>query len=814
MPQFEALEMYAFLKESCENKKLDEIFKEWYDKSGFFEGRIKLGVNKKAQIELFGPTEGSFEEDKLVFQDVYSVLEQFRQSYPNYIFALTMGLGKTILMATCIFYEFILANKYPQSPLYAHNALVFAPDKTVLLSLREIEQFDWTKVVPKQYVSFLSNIRFSYLEDSGVILSTIDGSKYNIIVSNVQKIIVKKTHKEKTGAQKLYNEPVEQLDDFQRLLMSDDFIENDKELVGNQRFRKLQNLKNLAVYVDEAHHVFGTKLEKTMTYKKATSLRLTIDLLAAAFKVKGTHMVGCYNFTGTPYIGKKLLPEVVYSYGLRKAIENSYLKRVKSLTYENIKEKTETFLKDTVTSFWEKYGENRYEGMLPKLAIFCTNVEEEIPEVKATLEKVLADLDIDTSKILVNVGNPKYTNNDDLREFKKLDSKESNKQFILLVNKGKEGWNCRSLFGVAMHREPRSKIFVLQATMRCLRKITDVQQTGTIYLAKECETILNKELEKNFNVSLDDITTAGESTKQVYQVKPVPPPVTITIQRVRKHYTLKEKTIQKGFPIGLKEIDTSRFEVTKGEGDILSMGERVVGKQKVDAIAENKEYSAYTLEAEVARYLNRSPIFISDVLAATAEGTAAIVDLVNQYNEVLYEYVIPKLFHELYEIEFEDRVSEPDELQLVEEPPHGYYGVTADPEKVFSLTDEEIAPYKDKSFHLDHYCFDSNPEKEFFWKLLQSKSISKIWFTGMLTHGQSKFVVYYIDPHSKTVRSYFPDFLLQLPDGTYQIIEIKGDNKIDDDIVQAKAAYAEQLATANKMVYRMVAGSRVGEFEV
>ena len=38
------------------------------------------------------------------------------RSYPNYIFALPMGTGKTILMATCIFYEFLLANKFPKAP--------------------------------------------------------------------------------------------------------------------------------------------------------------------------------------------------------------------------------------------------------------------------------------------------------------------------------------------------------------------------------------------------------------------------------------------------------------------------------------------------------------------------------------------------------------------------------------------------------------------------------------------------------------------------------------------------------------------------
>lgn len=56
----------------------------------------------------------------------------------------------------------------------------------------------------------------------------------------------------------------------------------------------------------------------------------------------------------------------------------------------------------------------------------------------------------------------------------------------------------------------------------------------------------------------------------------------------------------------------------------------------------------------------------------------------------------------------------------------------------------------------------------------------------MLTHGQSDFFVQYIDPESHTIRSYYPDFLVQKEDGTYAIIEVKGDNKIDDPIVLAK----------------------------
>lgn len=111
-----------------------------------------------------------------------------------------MGLGKTILMATCIFYEFLLSSKFPRDDRYCHNALVFAPDKTVLQSLKEIVTFDKSKVVPPEYIGVLdANIKVHFLEDTGTTLNTLDGSRYNIIVSNTQKIILKRQRKEKTA---------------------------------------------------------------------------------------------------------------------------------------------------------------------------------------------------------------------------------------------------------------------------------------------------------------------------------------------------------------------------------------------------------------------------------------------------------------------------------------------------------------------------------------------------------------------------------------------------------------------------------------
>ena len=120
------------------------------------------------------------------------------------------------------------------------------------------------------------------------------------------------------------------------------------------------------------------------------------------------------------------------------------------------------------------------------------------------------------------------------------------------------------------------------------------------------------------------------------------------------------------------------------------------------------------------------------------------------------------------------------------------------------IKDDERA----KSFHLDTYCFDSGSESQLFWDLLREQRVKKIYFTGMLTHGQSDFFIQYIDPDSRTVRSYYPDFvfLREEADGTekYVIVEVKADNQIDDAVVQAKKDFAHQIAVASGMEYRII----------
>lgn len=820
-PQFEALEIYVFLKEFLGNAKVEEIFQQWFEKQGRFADRAEGGVvsGSANQVGLF---------DKITqdqYKAVFAAMRKNSRAYPNYIFALTMGTGKTILMATCIFYEFLLGNKFEKDARYCHNALVFAPDKTVLQSLKEIESFDLNYVVPPEYVNFLTtHLRFHYLEEAGTSLDTLDRSRFNIIVSNTQKIILKRQHKDKTFVDKLFGATGEALSATGVYadaadLYNFDQPEEEGELTTNQRFEKLRRLEQLGIYVDEAHHAFGKVLAKDMgvgAKETDTSLRATIDILAASLSAAGTRVVACYNYTGTPYVGREVLPEVVYAYGLKEAIDKGFLKKVTLHGYANTR--TDEFVDIAIESFLTGSGELRPEGMLPKLAFFAATVEELTEELKPAVERVLVKHGISTSRILVNVGDNKITTNDDIREFNRLDTEGSEKQFILLVNKGREGWNCRSLFGVGLFREPKSKVFVLQATMRCLRAIGQAQHTGHVFLSEGNLKTLNDELLQNFRISVDELQKTGKDRERV-EVRVVEPLVKIKLVRVRKQYQTREKPLVAGQGLGLDRADNEKWKAlvekyrlieTQQHGLTSADAARASASRTFDLTArrEKRSFSAMTLVAEVSRYLNRSPLEIEEILNMTQEGTQELVAMTNEFNELLYEEIIPRLFRQLYDLD-ESQQTEEHQVDLIKPPPTGYYEVSAAKDKIVRMGDKQIQDVeRAKSFHLDTYCFDSGSEHWLFWDLLREQRVKKIYFTGMLTHGQSDFFIQYVDPDSRTVRSYYPDFIFQREeeDGSlkYVIVEVKADHQIENAVVQAKKEFAQQIAVASGMEYRIL----------
>lgn len=806
-PQFEALEMYVFVKEFLGNKPMFEIFDDWRKRRGVFS---EASFYARGQQTLFDAV--TEKQTSTLFKQMRGVSER----YPNYIFALTMGLGKTVLMATCIFYEFLLANKFPKDPRFCHNALVFAPDRTVLQSLKEIQTLDKSLVVPPEYVPVIDqNLRMHFLEDTSTTLHTLDDSDFNLVISNDQKIITKRRHLEPSAAERLFAMPSGLLSVVYGEDGEDSLGEGD--LIINQRFAKLCRLRQVGVYVDEAHHLFGNALKKSLTDKKSENgLRRTINLLDETLSSKGSSVVACYNYTGTPYVQNQVLPDVLYAYGLSESINRGYLKSARVRAFENVR--SETFLRQAITEFWETYGEERRENLLPKLAIFASRIEEVENEVLPACERVLADLGVDSSKILVNTGDSKQTKSEDIHIFNNLDNPAvggNEKQFIILVGKGREGWNCRSLFGVALYREPDSKIFVLQATMRCLRKIGEGRQQATVFLSKANFDTLDKELHKNFDMTVKDLSGRA-SNHRMYRVRMVPPERKVRLSKIKRTYSLRRREESGGIAFGFDTLDLSRYEARVYEKDDIAHDTTVKEHSLDVSSAGSMKYSKMTLVAEVVRLMGPEVtcLTIGRIIEESAEGMERVLDYVNRHNDLIADVIVPKLFESLFSVEV-DRHAEQVEVSLLKEPKDSaYYEFSANPDLVVTSAEAEYDGYEGKSFHADTYCFDSKPEKELFNQLIYSDGTEEVYFTGMFTGGQSELAIQYVDPESHRIRSYYPDFFVRTADGRVALIEVKGDNQLDNATVLAKAEAAREIADASRIEYAVIGSNFIMEHDV
>ncbi len=91
-------------------------------------------------------------------------------------------------------------------------------------------------------------------------------------------------------------------------------------------------------------------------------------------------------------------------------------------------------------------------------------------------------------------------------QFNILDTPLSKIRIVLLVQIGKEGWDCRSLTGIILSQEGDCpKNMVLQTSCRCLRQVErHVAETAMIYLNEGNAKKLETQLKKQHHISLQE----------------------------------------------------------------------------------------------------------------------------------------------------------------------------------------------------------------------------------------------------------------------------------------------------------------------
>ena len=158
-PQQQAIEVYLWLKFVSNNQKLSDIIRAGllYDEESAreYDNFHTFGNNYTTQFlnQFFQDNNVKNLHKKLVNDPNGEkikwdeVLEQLlhNYNYPNYLFSLPMGAGKTYLMACFIYLDLYFANLYKKDKRFAHNFIVLAPSasKTAILpSLQTIKNFD------------------------------------------------------------------------------------------------------------------------------------------------------------------------------------------------------------------------------------------------------------------------------------------------------------------------------------------------------------------------------------------------------------------------------------------------------------------------------------------------------------------------------------------------------------------------------------------------------------------------------------------------------------------------------------------------
>ncbi len=677
------------------------------------------------------------------------------------------------------------------------NSLVFAPGTTIIESLREISGMPFDKILPPRfYKSFTANIKMVYTRNGEKTIPVQDSSTYNIIVTNTEKIALRKIAKRKEQSQLEFEE-----------------LEKQEKLLANARLNKISSLPNLGVFSDEAHHTYGNKLGEELK-----RVRSTINHLHAE-----TDLVCVVNTTGTPYYKKQPIKDVVFWYSLKQGIQDNILKSLHNgiLTYDIKDEKPEEIIDDIVKDFLEKYDKTALSnGAKAKIAFYFAN-QEHLDLSKPYIEKSLAKYGQNPTIILVNT---QKSSQKEIDEFNRLNDPGNQKRVILLVGKGTEGWNCPSLFATALVREfTSSNNFILQASTRCLRQIPENKQPATVYIESKNQAILNKELKETFAMSLSDLNRVDQKmeTQVIEFKKTVYPPleITRTIKKVMQR-TNKQSQIKLSKPKGVyqnlvvKSIFEPKLEST---GTVLSpTGE------DVQVIFSTETYDIYTAVQMISDnyHQNCLPI-LGELRKLYPSGQLPRNHLRELFDQVErqcqnYTTIEEKITEALALIKFQDE----DQKPIFYKNDKGVYCHTIRYKKgTFGDNNELLVHQKDYAginvrklgFHYSPYNFDSEPEKSFYDYMLnklqtKAEDVEDIYFTGGLTNTKQTDMYFQYKGADDRYHNYFPDFVVVKKDGTFLIIEIKAEGKENDLEVQTKIKAVRKLENLpeNRFKYEII----------
>ena len=538
--QIDAIKTYLFLKIECANKPLWRLFTEGdflsldLDNMSLTTKARRILETNKAAASLYeyaclsdekgdasAPALKKYIEDNPDTIDYVAVFKKlfYDVAYPDYIFSLPMGAGKTYLMAAFIYLDLYFSLNEPDNPSFAHNFMILAPSglkSSIIPSIKNIQDFDPTWILPNPTASQIKNeIQFEVLDAQKT------AQKSNLVKNpNAQKINSHLTSNEVRGLVAVTNAEKVILDKLDKdespSLLSD---KEKKEFeISNELRSIVGKIPHLSIFIDEVHHASDGDIKLRQVVNKWTETETFNSVLG---------------FSGTPYLStaesvkvgldlslkNKNLSNVVYYYPLIEGVGNF----LKSPTIKVADGGYETIIRKGVTEFLDTYGNLVYSnGTCAKLAIYCGRIDNLEENIYPIVAELISKFDLNPVDAILKYhgGNKEYSVPESAAvEFASLDTNLSKVKIVLLAQIGKEGWDCKSLTSVILPQKgacPQN--MVLQTSCRCLRQVVkNNKETALIWLNEDNAKTLNRELDKQQNTSIEELNKGGNAKRYTLQ---------------------------------------------------------------------------------------------------------------------------------------------------------------------------------------------------------------------------------------------------------------------------------------------------------
>ena len=535
--QVDAIKTYLYLKIECRNLPLAELFKQGkfntlthddIDNMPLSAAARRVFKESPAAVALYEFASLKEEKGKTLAEGLRKAVMAeplnidfdgifnrvfYGVNYPDYVFSLPMGAGKTFLMAAFIYLDLYFARQEPDNPAFAHNFMILVPSglkTSVIPSLRTIQEFDPSWVIPEPAASQLKReLKFEMLDENK------SANKSNRTKNpNVQKIAIHEPLAELFGLVAVTNAEKVILDRIDKgrdgLFDFHDESDDEKDRVANELRNKIGKLPHLSILLDEVHHVSSSANDDE------AKLRTVVNRWASQGSI--TTVLG---FSGTPYLDKKdkiavteeqsvattEMSNITNYYPLAEGIGN-FLKVPKVVRSDS--SEREEIVEKGVREFLHLYKDTVYaNGTCAKLGIYCGTIETLETVIYPLVNRICSEEGIDPAEAVLKFheGNRQYPAPQTARaEFAMLDRPQSRKRIILLVQIGKEGWDCKSLTGIILSQEKDCpKNMVLQTSCRCLREVTDAsRETALIYMNSENYKYLDEQLQKQQHISIQE----------------------------------------------------------------------------------------------------------------------------------------------------------------------------------------------------------------------------------------------------------------------------------------------------------------------